>query len=201
MKDETSMSTERRGDYVETYTGKHFYLRDPMVEDICLEDIAHALSLMPRFNGHTKEFYSVAAHSLHVEEMARRKLQGCGAYDPKALLACLLHDAAEAYVGDMVQPLKRSMDAYKAVERRIEAVILEAFSITPEDVPEFLKNLDNIALMTEAYHLMPSKGKSYSVPATPDLDWDFKVYEPKDNEHAFIERCRELQGQINGLSC
>lgn len=187
----------RTSDYIETYTGKKFFLLEPRPRDVCLEDIAHALSLMPRFNGHTKVFYSVAAHSLHVEEMAHAVLRGQETDDPKALLACLLHDAAEAYVGDMVQPLKRSMTAYKGVEKKIEDTILESFNLKHDDVPDFLKNLDNIALMTEAWHLMPSKGSFFSVRAEPDLKWEFKVKSPEDNERRYIERCHELEEQIN----
>lgn len=86
---------------VVTYTGKHIDLLDPKPEDIDIHDIAHSLSMQCRYNGHTPEFYSVAQHSLEVSYAVSAK--------PSAL-AGLMHDAHEAYAGDIVRPVKSFLE-------------------------------------------------------------------------------------------
>ena len=87
--------------YVSTYTGKQFFPLDPQQDQVDIEDIAHGLAYQCRFNGQTRYFYSVAQHSLIVAGLVPKRLY----------LAALLHDAAEAYMGDMVKPLKQSPKA------------------------------------------------------------------------------------------
>jgi hypothetical protein len=86
--------------HITTYSGKRFSLDEANPENIEIVDIAHSLSMICRFNGHTQEFYSVAEHCVH---MARRLT------DRKTALYALLHDAGEAYYGDVTTPLKRIM--------------------------------------------------------------------------------------------
>src|SRR5688500_14252940 len=86
--------------YIRTYTGKEFYPLKPELDKIDIEDIAHALSNLCRFTGHTKQFYSVAQHSVLASEFVR-------VYDnPHLNLFVLLHDASEAYICDISRPLK-----------------------------------------------------------------------------------------------
>src|SRR5271165_7548492 len=87
----------RKGDWIQTYTGRVMYPLDPRPEEINIIDIAHALSNLCRFTGHVRTFYSVAEHSVRVS-------QHC---DPKDALWGLLHDASEAYLADMSRPMKR----------------------------------------------------------------------------------------------
>ena len=82
--------------WIETYTGKKVYPLRPDEETLCVEDIAHALALTCRFGGHCSEFYSVAQHSCLVSDLCPDGLK----------LAGLMHDAAEAYLGDVVSPIK-----------------------------------------------------------------------------------------------
>src|SRR5690242_11754504 len=98
IQSDLSSRQPRRGDWMQTYTGRRFWPLDPRVDDIDIGDIAHHLSLVCRFAGACREFYSVAQHCVGVSYVC----------DPKDALWGLLHDAAEAYVGDMVRPLKRS---------------------------------------------------------------------------------------------
>ena len=108
-----------------TFTGRHF---DPMqikTEDICMEDIAHALSLTCRGGGHLKYFYSVAQHSLNCS--AEAKARG---WSGKLQLACLLHDASEAYISDIIRPVKANLTGYLEIESRIMEKILEKYSYT-----------------------------------------------------------------------
>lgn len=144
--------------YIHTYTGIAFDLRDPRPEMVCLEDIVHSLSLMNRFNGAALFPYSVAQHSLHVAELL----------PPSLRLDGLLHDAAEAYIGDMVSPLKQVLPAYKAVEARIGAVVAEVFGlIQPE--PPAVKRADLAVLAAEREQVLrPSYGpwfKDFPAPA------------------------------------
>jgi hypothetical protein len=142
-----SMSTSDA--YIMTHTGRRFRPLDPRPEDVCLEDIAAALSKKCRFGGHCRQFYSVASHSM---------LVGLGLLadecPPDVILWGLLHDAAEAYLEDLPRPLKDVLPGYRASEERLLIVIAERFGLTwpmPVDVVRW----DNIALVIEAHALMP----------------------------------------------
>ena len=108
--------------WIQTFTGKKFPLDNPDPALIDIEDIAHALSLLCRFNGHCTRFYSVAEHSVHVAREIDLKLAMVG----------LLHDAAEAYLGDVPSPLKAQLSQFNAFERKMEQAIGERFGIDPE---------------------------------------------------------------------
>ena len=114
------------GPWIQTYTGRAFYPLNPGRSDISIADIAHALSMQCRFTGHTRRFYSVAEHSVMVEAMGsqillRREAErnsGKFSAPPKPTseivqqsLALLLHDAAEAYIGDLTTPLKHGLES------------------------------------------------------------------------------------------
>jgi|LSQX01.3.fsa_nt_gb 5'-deoxynucleotidase YfbR-like HD superfamily hydrolase len=141
----------RKGDYIGTYTGKKFYPLDPRPEDVCLEDIAHALSYINRFNGHTKDPYSVATHSLNVEFCIAE--QG---YDCLIRLYGLLHDAAEAYCCDIPRPLKKFLPGYKEIEANIMDAIYKHFSLSApsEEICEIISEADNFVLSLEAQKYM-----------------------------------------------
>lgn len=88
---------ERKGDWMQTYTGRKFWPLNPRAEEVYIEDIAHSLALSCRFNGHCKVFYSIAQHSVLVSQIVK----------PTQQLIALLHDSAEAYLGDIIRPIKR----------------------------------------------------------------------------------------------
>ena len=134
-----------------TFTGRHF---DPMqirTEDICIEDIAHALSLMCRGGGHLKYFYSVAQHSLNCS--AEAKARG---WFGKLQLACLLHDASEAYISDIIRPVKANLTGYLEIESRIMEKILEKFNLSDltEEERRMWKQIDDEMLYYELKNLM-----------------------------------------------
>src|SRR5262245_27549306 len=110
MRGEIQMS-QRIGDWMQTISGRKFWPLDPRPEEVCIEDIGHALSLVCRFGGHCHTFYSVAEHSVRVsllaEDMAKSSAHWTDENIRMIALSGLLHDAAEAYIGDMVRPLKR----------------------------------------------------------------------------------------------
>lgn len=125
-------------------SGHPFDLASPTPDMIRPVDIAYALARICRFNGHTRDHYSVAQHSLHVAELV----------PPEHRLVALLHDAAEAYIGDLSSPLKAMLPAYRAIEARIWSVICQRFGI-PEEMPECVKQADLIMLATERRDVMP----------------------------------------------
>ena len=130
--------------WILTHTGKRFDLFEPDVDMIDPRDIAHSLSHLCRFNGHTREFYSVAQHSCLVADLVPAEHK----------LAALLHDATEAYIGDMVRPLKQWMHAYQDVETWIWDRICTRFCLD-QDLPASVTKADLIALATERRDLMP----------------------------------------------
>ena len=94
-----------------TYTGKMIDIKNPSKDAIDIIDIAHALSQICRAAGHFKHFYSVAQHSVNCLKEAQKR-----GYSEKLALACLLHDAQEAYLCDIPTPLKLELDEYKKIE-------------------------------------------------------------------------------------
>lgn len=181
----------RRGDWMQTFTGRAFYPLDPRVEDIDPEDIAHALSMLCRYNGQTKFFYSVAEHCVLMSEWVESV---AGPYDA---LWTLLHDASEAYMGDMVRPLKRSMPSYRAAEDNLMAFICTRFGINVE-VPPIVKEADNRILMDERAKLMTKP----PMPWTPDeaglesLGVEIGCWTPARARNEYWTRLTRLRQQL-----
>ncbi len=137
---------------IRTFTGKYIDVFDPNSEDICIEDIAHALSCVPRFGGHLPRFYSVCEHSILTFQL----MEALNPSDKKAQLLALMHDASEAYLLDMPTPIKSRMPEYKMVENSLMQCIARKFGFEyPMD--EFMKAIDKMALETEWDILMLNK--------------------------------------------
>ena len=137
-------------------SGRRLDLLDPSPLDIELEDIAHGLARVARWNGQTKgaHIFSVAQHSLLVEALARARAPRL---DHSLRLAVLLHDAPEYVIGDMISPFKAVIgDAYKAVEKRLLVAIHRRFGLAPDlpaDVIKVIKAADRSAAFLEATQL------------------------------------------------
>lgn len=141
-----------KGDWIQTYTGKRVYPLSLDIGDIDILDIAHSLSQICRFTGHTNLFYSVAEHSIRVA-----KLVSTMKYDSGLILAALLHDAHEVYIGDMSRPLKRSLTEsdIEQLERDLQWKIFSRFNCNKAlENYDIIKQADNILLMTEGRDLM-----------------------------------------------
>lgn len=123
---------------IRTYTGKAFDLLILDPDTICIEDIAHALARVPRFGGHLPNTYSVAQHSVMVSISLPLDLA----------LAGLLHDASEAYLGDMPSPFKKLMPDYKRLESNLMHSIAKKFRFQYPLDPE-IKKADASALSEE----------------------------------------------------
>lgn len=136
--------TTFRKDEILTRTGQVVSLTHPTPAIIDPSDIAHALSNLCRYTGHTKSFYSVAHHTLLVASLVPASLR------PQAIL----HDAAEAYLGDMSTPLKALLPDYRVLESRFQRAIGKRFGVSMA-ANKFVKRADLLALWAESYRLMP----------------------------------------------
>jgi len=156
---------------VETYNGNMVNLINPESDTIELEDIARALSKMSRYNGHTRsEFgYSVAQHSVWVAA-ALTYFDEFGVHND-AFKAALLHDAHEAYTGDIVKPLKQYIDpAVTIMQNKLDDVIMDALNVARPsvDVKEQIKIIDQWALSMESRKFMHSGGIGWNLPEAPN---------------------------------
>lgn len=151
-------------------------------DDIYLEDIAHALSLLCRGNGHIKYFYSVAQHSLNCAKEAQNR-----GYSKNVVLSCLFHDASEAYMSDLITPIKKQMNEYQIIEDQLLEKIFQAFHIQLKNEEKIIwKEMDHLLLEAELKEMMPLEENRSSVTlmSTPDLkeyyyreiEEEFKVY-------------------------
>lgn len=186
---------ERVGDYITTSTGKRFYINDPRAEDFCVEDIAHALSNLCRFTGHSPRFYSVGEHSLHCLDVARMMNA-----TPLQCLYALLHDASEAVMNDLARPVKQNVPDYKALEDIISEVMWEVCGIpkpTEEDY-KFVKKVDNTLIIMEMEQIMKrddyEEGDSLEsfineIPFSINMEDGFGSGESKE---IFLDECYHL---------
>ena len=113
-------------EFITTYSKIHFTPTAPISADIKIEDIAHALSLMCRANGHFKSFFSVAQHSINCSIEARER-----GYSKRIQLSCLLHDASEAYICDITRPVKKHLPQYLEFEDRLQKAIWNKYLEEP----------------------------------------------------------------------
>ena len=145
-----------------TVTGATVDLRRPQAADISTLDVAHSLALTNRFTGHTSRPYSVAEHSLLVQEIMQREF---GPMPPAAQLAALVHDAHEAYLGDISTPLKQALGgwALESVELPIWHAVQQHFGTTlaSRDYASIIKRCDLMALAMERRDLLPAGGPQW----------------------------------------
>ena len=148
--------------FVHTHTGKKFHFLNPHPDEICIEDIAHSLSLKCRFNGHTSSFYSVAQHCIQMsywEKVHQKWL--------------LFHDAAEAYIGDISTPVKQQFPEIWKIEDQILHVLAKKYNLTIPIPYDWIQKVDQRMLATEKRDILLHNFK-----------WAFELPEPY--EHAII---------------
>ena len=149
------MTTANGENTIMTAFGRFIDLWTPRVDTIDIHDIAHSLGMICRFGGHIRRFYSVAQHSILVSHLVKPELQMAG----------LLHDAAEAYLGDVTRPLKRLLPEYQQLEREMETVITTRFELDDLKPPE-VAEADMTALVTEAKELCHQNWEYWRMPAS-----------------------------------
>jgi hypothetical protein len=177
---------------IQTFTGAFV---DPLAPDpssIEAADIAHALSHHCRFGGHSRVFYSVAQHSCVVADAVEAR--GAGV---EATLAALLHDATEAYLGDLPHPLKhRSQlgDVYREAEKRLQEAIAVRFGLPPKP-PPIVKEVDRAALAAERLALMPpsSNGQWPELAGVAPLDVEIDPWPSTRAAQEFLGRLERLR--------
>lgn len=170
--------------YVSTYLGNRFYLTRPHIDDVAIEDIAHGLAYQCRFNGQTRAFYSVAQHSLMVMSLVPESER----------LSALLHDSAEAYLGDMVKPLKNLFPEFSAIESRVMSIIGERFGVDLRHLHRSIKEADLIALATEKRDLMPHSTEPWTyLKDIEPLSGPIVPLAPGEAKAAFLEAFASLR--------
>lgn len=138
---------------ITTYTGKSFDPLTATTAEIDITDIAHALHLLCRANGHFPHFYSVAQHSINCAKEAKAR-----GYSERIQLGCLLHDASEAYMSDVTRPVKKLLPDYLKTEERLQNVIFNKW-ITPELTGEEKKQIFEIDDSIFYYEFLVLMGK------------------------------------------
>ena len=165
-------------------SGKYFSFLAPELCAFDVNVIAHALSHICRFTGHTRKFYSVAQHSVLVSQIV----------PDEYALAGLMHDAAEAFVGDVSRPLKQLLPDYRAIEKRVEAEVFAHFGL-PGIMPEIVKEADLVLLATEQRDLMPEHDDDWdSIKGIKMLTSIIEPWSPEFAKVAFIHRFNEIMG-------
>lgn len=172
--------------YFRTYTGKHVHALAPSSDEIDIEDVAHALSQMCRFLGHTDGFYSVAQHSVLVSELVPREDALWG----------LLHDASEAYLCDLPAPIKRDpeMSFYRIAEDRLMRAICRKFGLQA-GMPSSVIAADKRALATEFRDVTTMDDPDWIVEecgVAPISDYTIFPWPPAVAEDRFLRRFSEL---------
>lgn len=153
---------------------------DPQAEEIFIEDIAHALSMQCRFNGMCSDFYSVAQHSYLVSY----------ACDPDDAFWGLMHDASEAYLGDMISPLKEYMKEYKRAEGRVMRAVCKKFYMDERE-PDSVIHADRVLLATEKRDLTKPEAAPWGLAYKP-LATKIVGLSPSTARTLFLERFHEL---------
>jgi hypothetical protein len=171
-----------KGPTILLHSGAYFDLLDPWNSAFTIEDIAHGLSNTCRYAGQCSAFYSVAEHSWHTSYFVPGPWK----------LAALMHDAAEAFIGDVTRPLKSLLPDYKRIERNVEDAIAIRFGIAGMDAPE-VKSADLAMLAAEQAEIMPAHADGWAVlggviPAPVNL----RMWRPEVAREAFLDRFLQL---------
>lgn len=162
-------------------SGLYFDLGEPRACPFTIEDVAHSLAHICRFTGHTHRFYSVAEHSVWCSRIV----------PPEHALEALLHDAAEAFIGDVSRPLKSMLPSMRAVEGRVEEAVFSRLGIGPA-LPESVREADRRMLVAEQRQAMGC-GDTWpgleGVAPAPVVLWFLK---PSAAEEAFLREYERL---------
>jgi 5'-nucleotidase len=176
------------GPYLQTVSGRWVNPFDPDPEQLDPGDIARALANQCRFGGHSRAFYSVAQHSVIVSRLVEER-----GGDAEDVFAALMHDASEAYLGDMPHPLKHRSPlgaAFKEAEQHLEDAIRARFGIRA-DVPE-IKRADRALLATERRAFSAESWHWPELEGVEPLDLELEAWSPDRAAEEFAARFAEL---------
>lgn len=174
------LASGRYGDWIQTYSGRVFYPMDPRPDEIHIEDVAHALSMMCRYAGHCIRFYSVAEHSVLLSHVVPQE---------DALWA-LLHDATEAYLVDVPRPVKPFLAGYAEAEAKLHAAVAQRFQL-PREIPQTVHDADYRICHDESWQNMCVMEPGW---VRKDLRLGVKLHywDPQEAERQFHLRFLEL---------
>jgi hypothetical protein len=176
------MTTPVQGPTIMLRSGNYFSLQTPEQSVFTIEDIAHALAHICRYTGHCSSHYSVAQHAVLVSHVVPIEHAFAG----------LMHDAAEAFIGDVAKPLKDMLPDYRHIEERIEAAVFARFGLPPT-MPPSVKAADRVLLRTEQRDLMGANGHvwTYTADIQP-LPERIHPWPAPAARQIFLDRFREL---------
>lgn len=172
-----------------TYGGPRIDPQRMVVGDVKIRSIARALSMLCRYAGHVKKFYSVAEHSVHVSRAVNFETDG------DLRLAGLLHDATEAYVCDLPTDLKHldALAGYRAIEDRLQKVIFAALDVRPFNLPPAVKRADKRVARNEALAILdPVPEWAHDERYPPYTFLHISAWDPAEAEEQFMRRYMEL---------
>jgi hypothetical protein len=167
--------------WIQTFTGRRFDVFAPNPDHIHLLDIATALAHTCRFSGHVPYHYSVGQHSLLMSRVV----------PPAVALEALLHDAAEAYLGDVPRPIRQGLQDYNAVMGLVETAVAQRFGLV-YPWPDAIHEADMRMVITEA-HAFNKDTTGWGIDAAPYGDVVVAPMYPKDVMELFIDRFLELE--------
>lgn len=162
-------------------SGNYFNFLKPEESKFNIFDVAHALSNICRFNGHCNRFYSVAQHSVLVSRNV----------PPEFALQGLLHDATEAFIGDVTKPLKALLPDFQELERRIESAVFKRFNL-PDKLAQVIKEVDLMALLTEQRDLMDNNDEWPCLHGIQPFKYEIIPLGPSLAYNEFIRRWSEI---------
>jgi len=163
--------------WIQTSSNTKFDYESFTKDSVSVEDIAHSLSHICRFCGHTREFYSVAQHSVLVALNVREE---------KHFMHALFHDASEAYISDIPRPLKRNFYKLQALERLILRRVFEKLEMS-ETLPEEVHYWDNVLIATEARDLFSSSVDDWTKQLPQPLTWSIRPLPPQAAKQLFLD--------------
>src|SRR5208337_610348 len=172
------------GPTIMLHSGAWFDFCAPSSSDFTIEDIAHGLANLCSYAGQCRHFYSVAEHSILVSETAV-------GYEFEALL----HDAAEAFVGDITRPLKQMLPDYRKIENNVQQAIFDRFSL-PSILNPCIKQADLRVLAAEQRQIMPEGTDAWAREGNVEPAPVVVLYlSPADAKKAFLERFKVLRAE------
>ena len=182
---------------IKTYSGIMFDPLEPNADLIRIEDIAHAVAMLCRANGHFKSFYSVGQHCINCAEEAAAR-----GYSARVQLGCLLHDGSEAYLSDVTRPVKKALSKYLEIEEPLQNAIWNKWlkkPLTTEEIEQIFE-IDDMMLLNEFMALMDTALAEDIPVLLGDVQFVFSGFEKTKEEYLskFENICLKLYGEVGG---
>lgn len=171
---------EKDDEWLHTYTGRAFYPLDPKADDIHINDIAHGLSHICRYNGQCSMFYSVAEHCVLLYKVLPPELRFWG----------LMHDASEAYLCDVPRPYKHALTNYKEIEEKIMQVVAKKYGLS-WPIPDEVKSFDTQIILNEKTTLFKNSPKPWRIQGEPIPNVHIRCWPPTTAKAQFLSAFAE----------